>query len=1408
MLDFNAGSENSWPTDDERADISGATALEGRGPPCIVRGLGSNAVRWSTGERLHHLFEEQCDRFAEQGGIHHPAIEFAEHVVSYGELDRRATQLARYLRRQGLGSGDVIGLLFDKSISCYVSLLAVLKIHAAYVPLDPAFPAERIGYIVTDSGLSSILTLSSYQERLCDLAPSVICLDAARSAIERERGERLDLNEAGAPVSDLCYIIYTSGSTGRPKGVPIEHASICNFVRVAAEAYGYCSDDRVYQGLTIAFDFSVEEIWVPLIAGATLIPNWTGSSLVGEEFWSFLAKTKVSALCCVPTLLATIEDDLPDVRLLIVGGEACPPGLVKRWHSPSRTILNTYGPTETTVTATMATLRPDEPVTIGAPLPTYSVVILAPGEKRALPRGEIGEIGIAGVGLSKGYLGRDDLTKAAFIEDFLDLPDNPSRHIYRSGDLGFINALGQIEYLGRIDTQVKVRGYRIELAEIESVIMQLPQVAQAVVSTFTPEPEAPELVAYYTLKEGCELAPEDIARELRSLLPSYMVPPFYECLPLIPMLPSGKVDRKALPPPGGRRQQMSNREYVAPETPLEHDIARLLAGVLKVERISVEDHFFDDLGANSLLMAQLSARIRRELKISDLSMRDIYLYPSIRQLSAHLQTQSRCREPLRRDRPSHVASNFDYYACGLLQMLLLIGVAYFYVKVAFEAYEWALQATSWSIAYQRAIVCSAGLFALMVALPIAAKWLLIGRWKEEEFPVWSLRYFRFWAVKTLIRWNPILAFIGTPIYNGYLRALGADVSWNAVIFAGRVPVCTDLITIGDGAVIRRHCVFSGYRAESNRIKTGRITLGRDTFVSDGTVLDIDTVMEDGSQLGHSSAVHAGQRLTKGRRYHGVPAEETTTNFERLERKAPGLIRKLVYSLGMVASQILLFAPIPLLVLYYFVGANGENQNESPSELFEPTARTWSVAPELLLYTTYTFIGALLLGLAVNLIVPRVLSRFITPGREYPLYGVHYYLYQWIHGVSNSTFYNTVFGDSSLIVHYLRALGYRSPRWIQTGSNFGVEQRHDVPSLCVFGTGAMVSDGIYMLNADFSTATFRLSETNVGAWGFFGNDVFYPTGARVGDNCLLGTMTMVPIDGPVHENTGLLGSPCFTIPRSVRRDQRFDAYKEPAVLKERLRRKNASNAVTLLLFLAWNWFLLSMAALIAYFVLHDLGMLSPLGLTVSLIATLVMMFFCGIVVERATLRFKTLRPEFCSIYDEYFWLIERHWKLSVQQLFAMFNGTPLKTFLLRRLGVRVGKKVFDDGSQFTEPTLVAIGDYCTLNAESTVQSHSLEDGTFKSDHIIIGSGCTIGVKSLVHYGVAMAPDTALAPCSFLMKGERPSANSLWSGNPAKEVQMEEVEPERPQAVGEKPRLAPLAATRERRPMLEPVAARSA
>jgi non-ribosomal peptide synthetase-like protein len=1325
-------------------------------------------IRWQPGERLDHLFEKRFSLLRETGAGNRVAVTAEDGELSYDDLERQANRLSRHLIASGVRPGDRIGLLFSRSVWAYAAMLGVMKANAAYVPLDPGFPKDRIAFIAEDAGIRLVLTTASLRGHLDTLAAEVICLDEVQPAIDREECTALD-PPAESLADDLCYIIYTSGSTGKPKGVAVEHRSICNFVRVAAEVYGIMPEDRVYQGMTIAFDFSVEEIWVPLYSGATLVAAPPGPSLVGRDLSQFLEARRITALCCVPTLLATLDDDLPSLRFILVSGEACPQNLVERWYSQGRTFLNVYGPTEATVTATWTMLVPDKPVTIGVPLPTYKILILAPDEPRLVEKGGIGEICIAGIGLARGYVNRPDLTDKAFIPDFLGLDDNPSGRIYRTGDLGRITDKGEIEYLGRLDAQVKIRGYRIELAEIESVIMRVPGIAQAVVGTFQPEPGTVELVAYYTLRHDVDhLDRETIVGTIRGDLPAYMLPAFFERMDALPMLPCDKVDRKRLPPPSGPRHSVRKADCIAPANDTEAEIARTLMDLLKLEQVSMDDHFFDDLGANSLLMARFCARIREKLNYSDVSMREVYLHPTPRDFAAFLTTQAHRKAPTAPAEPVHVARDLDYWLCGGMQLIFYFVYSTALTAGLVQGYVWISEAHSVADTYLRSAAFGSGMFLAMAALPIAVKWLVVGRSREESIPIWSSGYFRFWLIRRMIQANPMVMFVGTPLYNVYLRLLGAKIGRNVVIFSGVVPACPDLLSIGDGTIIKKDSNLVGYRARAGLIETGRITIGRDAFIGEATVLDIGTSIGDGAQLGHSSSLHQGQAIPDGKRYHGSPARETSDDYLSVEPMPCGIVRRAAFSAAQAVVLFGLTLPLPLVILDSLLVWLGFGTGAEVAAHVGARFNDLDFQLTLIQISAGAYFGLIVLGLLSIVTIPRLLNLFMTEGKTYPLYGFHFLVHRAISSRSNSYFFNLLFGDSSYIIYYLRAIGYKISLKDQTGSNFGVAQKHDTPFLCEIGKGTLISDGFSMINADFSSSSFRLRRVSVGADSFIGNNVFYPAGSRVGDNCLFGTKTMVPVGGPELKDVGLLGSPSFQIPRSVARDRQLEHYRDGPTFKDRLFRKNISNTVTIFLYLASQWFFVHLVILLSAVEMDQYAESGWIALLDFTMIVLVLTVAYYALLEHASIGFRKLRPQFCSIYDDYYWKHERFWKLSEVFYLDLFSGTPFKGMVWRLLGVKVGRKLFDDGSGIPEKTLVTIGDNCTINRMVTIQGHSLEDGAFKSDYIRIGDGCTIGYNAFVHYGVEMEDNVALGPDSFLMKGEHLAANSTWRGNPAREI----------------------------------------
>jgi len=430
---------------------------------------------------------------------------------------------------------------------------------------------------------------------------------------------------------------------------------------------------------------------------------------------------------------------------------------------------------------------------------------------------------------------------------------------------------------------------------------------------------------------------------------------------------------------------------------------------------------------------------------------------------------------------------------------------------------------------------------------------------------------------------------------------------------------------------------------------------------------------------------------------------------------------------------------------------------------------WGHVTESLAFSVVLFFGAVLVGLLAVGTVPRALGVFIKPDTVYPLYGFRYTVYRLIAGLCRVRFLPLLFGDSSYIVHFLRWVGYRLTPVVQTGSNFGSEVTTTNPFLTSVGTGTMVADGLNVINDEVSSTSFRVSRAAIGPRNFVGNYVTYPSGGRTGDNCLLATKVMIPIDGKIREGVGLLGSPPFEIPRSVERDSRFDHLRTGEALRRGLAAKNRFNLRSIGIFLSTRWlgvFLIVLIDLAALELFSDVFAHAIMAALFALSAVVAAIYYA--LVERC---FETLGPPppaICSIYDPGFWWVERVWKLHPISFLHLFDGTPFKSVLWRLIGVRFGKRVFDDGVFISEPTLTVIGDECVLNQQSIIQCDSQEDGTYKSGPTTIGARCTIGVGAFLHYGVTMGDGSVLAADSFLMKGETVPPHARWGGNPAREM----------------------------------------
>jgi non-ribosomal peptide synthetase-like protein len=830
--------------------------------------------------------------------------------------------------------------------------------------------------------------------------------------------------------------------------------------------------------------------------------------------------------------------------------------------------------------------------------------------------------------------------------------------------------------------------------------------------------------------------------------------------------------------------------YADSLTSTERGLADVLADVMHVDRVPLDSHFFDDLGADSLVMAHFCARVRKRADLPSVSIKDVYRNQTLRSLAkaltpdapapadASMQTVKMPAAkvdpavlPVSAPAASKPASRTEYVFCAVLQLLTFLAYSYLAAIVTDEGYLWISAAPSLGEIYLRSVEFGAAAVIGLCILPVLAKWLIIGRWKPCEIRVWSLGYVRFWIVKTLVRSNPLLLFIGgrsrmsttSPLYNMYLRALGAKVGRGAAIFSRNMPVCTDMVTIGAGAVVRKDAFFNGYRAYAGVIQTGAVTLGKDAFVGEMSVLDINTAVGDGAQLGHASSLQTGQVVPDGESWSGSPAQLTGEEYRVAPVTGHSSARRFMFGLTQALKVLLVGMPVVvggLVLLLVEVPALNTLMDADPVAL-----TSWWFYRDALIFSTSLFFGLMIFGLLFVGTVPRLLNKLIEPGKVYRLYGFRASAHRLIARTTNVRFFTTLFGDTSYIVNYLRWIGYKLTPVVQTGCNFGMEVKSENPFVTSVGSGTVVADGLSIMTADYSSTSFRLSPASIGSNNFIGNWVVYPAHGRTGDNCLLATKVAIPVDGEIRTNTGILGSNSFEIPRSVQRDTRM-AHLKRGQQRRAIAAKNRYDIASMGLFLVARWFLFYVISLVLLTTADLYGSLGAAVIAGAGVITLLFGIFYLVLVERAVSHFRRLRPEYCSIYDTYFWWHERFWKLSMNP--KLLDGTPFKNVAWRLLGVRLGARVFDDGCTIIEKTLTTVGDGCALNAGSRLQSHSQEDGAFKSDHIVIGAGCTLGVSSLVHYGVTMGEGAVLAPDSFLMKGEDVPPYARWGGNPAREI----------------------------------------
>ncbi len=1305
------------------------------------------AVAGTPLRRLHRYFEASCDAVPDA-----IALETESEWLTYRQLDERANQLA-HLVADRVRSGERVGILLHRSIETYVTLLALQKAGTTFVPIDPAAPAERVAYFSTDAELALLLCSSDTKPATHAADCQVLELDALTDELTRAPAERPEIAEWPDP---SCYVIYTSGSSGRPKGVEIAQSSICNFIEVARGLYRVSPIDRVYQGMSISFDFSIEEIWPTWAAGATLVAGPSDDRSLADGLARFLAERDVTMLYCVPTVLASIQAGLPRIHTLVVGGEACPAEIVERWSRPGRRMLNTYGPTEATVTATVAELEAGQPVTIGRPLPSYRVVLLD-DDLNPVPDGDVGEICIGGPGVARGYLNRPDLTAERFLEH---PPITGAGRLYRTGDLGRVRPDGEIVYLGRADSEVKIRGRRVDLGEIDSLLLADDAVATAA-TTLLPNGE---LAGYITrrdarsedagFEQGAGTLITRLHTALRNRLPPYMVPTFLDVLDDLPLMISGKVDRSSLPAPAGGRLITSDAPHVPPSEPLQRQIAAIWAEILGLGSgaVSVEADFFLDLGGHSLLAAQVISRLRGDGIAPQLSVGDVYAHPNIRALAQHAETLAAAVRPPQ-DRPAPcrpgtgrvVAAGSTQF--GLLYLLLLIAGAP--AAVVLGLADGVLSfATMWWLAATTPVGYVLG---RLLVPPLAARLLSRGL-RPGRYRLWGGTYLRLWLLDKLMAGSPAGLLSGSPLLAPYLRLLGARIGQRCHITGSLgLPWLLDIgddVSIGYGAQLRTVTVEDGWVTIKPVVVGDRAFIGANAVLQPGAGLGADAGLAEQSLAAEDQHIPAGEHWVGS---PSLPSPEPDPLLESIRRHPVAQTRwpwRLLagYGVGALALELLPFliaAPVVALIWMSLLLA-GPGTALLVGLLAGPLyvlSACWviGVGKQLVLASTPTGVHPLRSSLGLRKwLTDKLLAASLT---------------------STNSLYATLYAAP-----WLRVLGATvGPR-----SEVSTASQLD-PDLLTLGTESFVADMASVGSAVYHHGYFVLDHTEVGTRSFVGNAALLRAGTTLGDNSLIGVQTVPPAGG-VPVGTFWLGSPPIRLPRR----QQSKAFDDELTFRPSRRRVAGRLAiefvrvtlpatlVTLAAFLgllAAAWVAARFGVAGALFGLPVIALLAGLGLVVT-VAVLK-----WLIIGRYRARVEPLWSMFVRRTELVTGLYE---SAAVPALLAGLTGTPMLGVLLRLFGARAGARSCLATTYLTEFDLVRLGEDVTVGPGSSLQTHLFEDRVMKMSTVTVESGATVSARSVVLYDAVVGSGATLDALSLLMKGERLESGTRWRGIPCHAV----------------------------------------